>query len=98
MIGNEMESGPEFSVECAGIIANVLTCVLAPAVKFAVVPDGTNIDPVLAAARLKTLRQKLLREAKSAFSEGVPYSLEAKGVSEALAIIEWVCDCVHNQI
>jgi hypothetical protein len=94
----ELEGGPEFSVDCAAVIANILTCVLAHAVEIAVVPDRLKIDSVSATARLEALEQKLLREAKSVFSEGIPYSLEAKGVTEAITIIEWVCRCTRDQI
>ncbi len=97
-MGEEMEGGPEFSVETAPIIANILTCVLAIAAEFVVMPDRLEVDDVSAAGRLEALRQKLLREAKSAFTEGAPYSMEAKGMSEASAIIDWVCDCVRDQI
>jgi hypothetical protein len=95
---DELEAGPEFSLECAGIIANILSSVLAPAVEIAVMPERLKVDTESAANRLEALRQKLLREAKSTFSEGVPYSLEVKGMSEALTLIEWVCDCVRDQI
>jgi hypothetical protein len=91
---DNLESGPEFSVDCAPIITTVLTCVLARAVKDAATSES---DTALSADRLETLRQELLREAKSAFSEGVPYGIEAKGVAEALTIINWVCDCVRDQ-
>src|SRR5579863_4897330 len=98
MAGNEIDNGPEFSVECATVIATVLTCVLAPAVQFAVMPDSLQINADPPADRLETLRQKLLSEAKDAIADGAPYSLEAKGKTEAMAIIDWVCDCVKDQI
>ena len=94
----EYESGPEFSVECAGIVANILSNVLAPAVEIAVMPHRLKVDTESPTNRLEALRQKLLREAKSTFSEGVPYGLEAKGMSESITLIEWVCDCVRDQI
>jgi len=77
-MSDQFENGPEFSVECASIIATVLTCALAPAVEFAVMPDRLEVDAKSPADRLKTLRQKLLREAKEALPDGVPYGLEEK--------------------
>jgi hypothetical protein len=93
-----MQAGPEFSIDAAPVIVTVLTVVLSQAVEAAVVPDRLKVDETSPAGRLKALREKLLGEAKRAFTEGAPYSTEATGMAEAMVIIDWVCDCVREQI
>jgi hypothetical protein len=60
--------------------------------------DRLEVDGVTPADRLEALREKLQREAKSAVADCAPYSLEARGKTEAIAIIEWVCKCVREQM
>jgi hypothetical protein len=95
-MSDHLEHGPEISVDAAPIVATILACVLAQ--EIAVMPDRLKVDDKSPAGTLEALRQKLLREAKSTPTDGATHDLEAKGMTESITVIEWVCDCVRDQI
>jgi hypothetical protein len=103
MSGNQPSNRPSFSVPLPTLIAAIpamagLTVALQFAVEAAVFPDRLKVDGETKTARLEALTQALLREAKSAITEGVPESDEASGLTAVIAIINEIAGGLRTEI
>jgi hypothetical protein len=84
----------------ASAVATILglTVSLQLAIEAAIFPDRIKVDDETKEARLESLTKQLLRETKSAPTEGISESDEARGMEAVMSIIKDITGRISKEI